>query len=130
MENEVYFDEQMKRLMQVTNTTSLSGLARYLGVRRSAVSDARRRGAIPPEWLIGLMQALSLNPDWILTGQGQPHLEEHVYEGDYSEWRLSEMREVLRKAPAKMLADELRRRIELAERQGRAKFTEEPKPRG
>lgn len=124
MEKDLYFDAQLKRLMLVTETTSLSGLARYLGVRQSAVSDARRRGAMPAEWFIGLMQIMNLNPEWILTGKGQPYLDAGTYEGDYSEWQLSEMREVLQKVPAKMLTDELQRRVLLAERQGREQLPE------
>ena len=63
-ENPSPFIEQLKRIHQITGTHSQTGLAAYLGVRRSAVTNAKRTGMIPAEWLLTLhtsgMQALTM----------------------------------------------------------------------
>ncbi|MDY7000750.1 MAG: S24 family peptidase [Thermodesulfobacteriota bacterium] len=47
-----------------------SALAEELGVRRAAVSDAKRQNRIPAEWLLKLCRGRGLNPNWLETGQG------------------------------------------------------------
>lgn len=49
-------------------------LARFLGIRQSAISDAKRRNTIPAEWLIKLLRFKGINPEWILTGFGPKYL--------------------------------------------------------
>ncbi len=49
-------------------------LAKFLGLRQSAISDAKRRQAIPAEWLIKLLRFKGINPEWILTGIGPKYL--------------------------------------------------------
>lgn len=48
-------------------------LAEMLGVSQALVSDARRRGAIPDDWLMTLVRLKNLNPEWVLLGTGSPH---------------------------------------------------------
>lgn len=43
------FDAQMERIHRATGTRTQVELAEFLGIRQSAVSDARRRGKIPAE---------------------------------------------------------------------------------
>ena len=45
-------------------------LARFLGIQQSSISDAKRRGAIPAEWLLKLLRHKGINPDWVLSGEG------------------------------------------------------------
>jgi len=45
-------------------------LAEILGIRQSSISDAKRRGTIPAEWLVKLQRGYGLNPDWIEFGTG------------------------------------------------------------
>ena len=45
-------------------------LADFLGIRQSSISDAKKRQAIPAEWLVKLLRLKSVNPEWILTGLG------------------------------------------------------------
>lgn len=66
--NEVTFNEIMMRIHSVTNTKTQSELARFLGIRQSSISDAKKRRAIPAEWLVKLLKHKSTNPDWILLG--------------------------------------------------------------
>ena len=49
-------------------------LGRFLGINQSAISDAKRRGTIPAEWLLTLLRGKGINPDWILTGKGARRL--------------------------------------------------------
>ena len=69
-ENPSPFIEQLKRIHQITGTHSQTGLAAYLGVRRSAVTNAKRTGMIPAEWLLTLLRVANVNPEWILSGAG------------------------------------------------------------
>ena len=59
------FDEQMARITQVIGAHTQVGLARLLGISKSSVSDAKRRGIIPVKWLDTLQHLKNVNPDWI-----------------------------------------------------------------
>ena len=61
-ENSSQFTEQLKRIHQISGTHNQSGLAAYLGVRRSAVTNAKRTGMIPAEWLLTLLRVANVNP--------------------------------------------------------------------
>ena len=50
-------------------------LAEFLGIRQSSISDAKRRGAVPAEWLLKLLLMKGINPVWVLTGQGSRWLQ-------------------------------------------------------
>lgn len=45
-------------------------LAEILGIRQSSISDAKRRGTLPADWLLTLQRRFGLNPDWIEFGTG------------------------------------------------------------
>ena len=49
-------------------------MGRFLGINQSAISDAKRRGTIPAEWLLTLLRGKGINPDWVLTGKGARRL--------------------------------------------------------
>lgn len=66
--NDVTFNEIMMRIQSVTNTKTQVELAKFLGIRQSSISDAKKRRAIPAEWLIKLLKNKNTNPDWILLG--------------------------------------------------------------
>lgn len=55
-------------------------LADFLGVRRASISDAKRRGSIPSEWLLTLLRKKRINPAWVLTGEGSRFLPERRFE--------------------------------------------------
>ena len=65
------FEEQMQRVWAVTGLRSITELADFFGTRPAAVSDAKRRRLIPTVWLRHLSRVLLVNPQWILTGQGE-----------------------------------------------------------
>jgi SOS-response transcriptional repressor LexA len=63
-------DAILGRIMEITGLTKQVELANLLGVRRAAITDAKRRGAIPTEWLVRLCRDLGANPAWLETGEG------------------------------------------------------------
>ncbi len=109
--------EQMKRLHHAAGTGTQQELAEYLGVPQASISDARRRGVIPVEWLAIVALSRNINPDWVLTGRGRPHCEESIggYADAYAAQEEAEVRSTLRRMPSRMLAEELLRRIAVAE---------------
>lgn len=69
-----YFQEIYDRFRQVTNAPTQVELAKVLGIRQSSISDAKRRGSIPPEWYLTLFEKFGLNPDWLKKGMGPMYL--------------------------------------------------------
>lgn len=51
-----------------------SELAGILGIRQPSISVAKRRQAIPAEWLIKLLRLKGINPEWVLTGRSPKRL--------------------------------------------------------
>ena len=64
------YSSAMERIRAVTGCETQRELGRFLGINQSAISDAKRRGTIPAEWLLTLLRGKGINPDWILTGKG------------------------------------------------------------
>ena len=117
-ENPSPFIEQLKRIHQITGTHSQTGLAAYLGVRRSAVTNAKRTGMFPAEWLLTLLRVANVNPEWILSGAGPCRFRrqtEDVYEDGETAWERQKDYEALQRLSSRALADELVRRIAVAE---------------
>ena len=115
-ENSSPFIEQLKRIHQITGTHSQTGLAAYLGVRRSAVTNARRTGMIPAEWLLTLLRVANVNPEWILSGAGPCRFRrqtENAHED--GETACQKDYEALQRLSSRALADELVRRIAVME---------------
>lgn len=61
------FESQIKRLHEVCGTTSLHGLANFLGVGLPELTDAKRRGKMPKKWL-GILVQKGLDAAWVLNG--------------------------------------------------------------
>lgn len=107
------FGAQMARIQLVTGKDSQIELANFLGVRQSAVSDAKRREKIPSCWLVTLLRVKNVHPEWILTGKGPCHVfvPSGQYETSYDAEEKQADAEALRRLPSRLLADELVRRI-------------------
>lgn len=109
------FDEQMERIKLITGKKTQAELAELLGIKQSSISDAKRRGSIPANWLIMLLRLNCANPEWILTGDGQLFVSfssiKPLYktEDERADYKAKE--KLLKQIPSKMLADELVRRI-------------------
>jgi phage repressor protein C with HTH and peptisase S24 domain len=64
------FDSFLKRVFEATGIRSQAELADALDINRSAITQARRKNAIPSKWLLRLFRQYGLNPDWVETGSG------------------------------------------------------------
>lgn len=49
------FQEQLERIKLISDARTQVELAKFLGIRQSEVSDAKRRREIPSSWLVILM---------------------------------------------------------------------------
>ena len=74
------FDDFIKRAFDAAGIDSQTDLARVLGVNRSAVTQARKKGAIPERWLLRLYRAYGINPEWLETGRGGTFIGRHAEE--------------------------------------------------
>lgn len=61
-----------QRVCQETEISTQMGLAKVLGVNRSAITQAKIRDAVPEKWILALARKCSLSPDWLEYGTG-PH---------------------------------------------------------
>ena len=64
------FATLLSRMQQATNTGTDAGLARILEVSPQSVSDARRKGKIPPVWLVRIAHKYQVSLDWLFFGTG------------------------------------------------------------
>jgi len=71
------FDEFLKRVFIATGIESQIELAAALGINRSAITQARKKGAVPDKWMLGLFRKFGLNPDWLESGKGSVFLKNH-----------------------------------------------------
>ena len=69
------FDVTLKRIFEATGIISQTGLASALGINRSAITQARKKDAIPDKWILQLYRIYGLNPDWVDTGSGPTFLK-------------------------------------------------------
>lgn len=68
------FEAAITRMKEITGQRTQSALARAIGIKQPTVSDATRRGVIPGDWLISLLEKYHANPLWITTGTGPRYL--------------------------------------------------------
>ncbi|WP_027370658.1 S24 family peptidase [Desulfovermiculus halophilus] len=93
------FTEFFTRLCSSTPIRSQTDLARHLHVNRSAVTQAKERGAVPERWVYKLARDFSLDPSW-LGGESQDPDHGMFSAGEYlpvplAEPRLSENGELV-----------------------------------
>ena len=74
------FDAFIKRVYDAAGIESQTDLAGILNVNRSAVTQARKKGAIPERWLLRLYRAYGINPEWLETGRGRTFIGRHATE--------------------------------------------------
>jgi phage repressor protein C with HTH and peptisase S24 domain len=65
------FETVLQRIFEATGINSQTELAKALGINRSAITQARKKNAIPDKWMLQLYRSFGLNPDWVETGTGQ-----------------------------------------------------------
>lgn len=64
------FEAQFKRVFEAAECKTQSALAELLEIKQSSISDAKRRKAVPSDWLVKLYEKRRINPEWIRMGQG------------------------------------------------------------
>ena len=64
----------LDRVFEAAGCHKQIDLADLLGIKQSSISDAKKRNAIPAEWLVKLLRLKGINPEWILTGLGPQKL--------------------------------------------------------
>ena len=69
-----YPQTPLRRVFIAAGCRTQSELADMLGIRQSSISDAKKRQAIPAEWLVKLLRLKGVSPEWILTGLGPERL--------------------------------------------------------
>lgn len=72
--SEEYFTAAYNRIREVTGCRTQVEVSEFLDIRQSSISDAKKRGNIPGEWLITLLEKNSINPLWIKTGRGDRYV--------------------------------------------------------
>lgn len=63
------FEKMYERIQTATKTQTQVELAKLLNIQQSSISDAKRRGSIPPDWVLKLFENHKVNPNWIKYGQ-------------------------------------------------------------
>lgn len=71
----IQFESAYARILSIASCRTQVELAEVLGIRQSSVSDAKKRGTVPAEWMLTLLQRFGVNPNWVLTGKGTQFLE-------------------------------------------------------
>ena len=65
---------RLARVFEAAGCRTQVELAAVLDISQPSISDAKRRGAIPSDWLVKLLQLRGVNPDWIMDGVGPKFL--------------------------------------------------------
>ncbi len=115
---------QLARVFEAAGCRTQVELAAVLDISQPSISDAKRRGAIPSDWLVKLLQQRGVNPDWILDGIGPKFLAPSDNPADtnypyetFPPVRACDaeiVRKILRCFPARDLQNELCRRSKKA----------------
>lgn len=53
----------LDRVYEAAGCRTQTELAKFLGMRQSSISDAKKRGKIPSDWLLTLWRKTGINPD-------------------------------------------------------------------
>ena len=72
------FDAFLHRVFRTTQLTTQTELADVLQINRSAITQARKKDALPARWLLQLFRTYGLNPGWLESGTGEPFIKPSV----------------------------------------------------
>lgn len=78
-----HFESFFERVAAATDIRSQTELAATLGINRSAVTQAKKKGTIPANWVLGLSRKFGLNPDWLEKGVGDPKESKFCYDPEF-----------------------------------------------
>lgn len=126
--NTLTFQEQLERIKEIVAARTQFELANFLGIKQAELSDAMRREKIPSGWLIILMRVKNVHPEWVLTGKGPCFISRAQESGCYETGEAFAKRkadeEALRRLSSRVLADELVRRIAVAQEKSLCSHTD------
>jgi phage repressor protein C with HTH and peptisase S24 domain len=74
------FESFLQRVFEATGIASQTELASALKINRSAITQARKKDAIPDKWILQLYRIFGINPDWLETGSGPTFLRSSAAE--------------------------------------------------
>lgn len=63
-------ENTLTRLKQALGVTTDTALAKALGIKQGSISGAKKKGTIPPGWIIGVAKETGVSADWLLWGTG------------------------------------------------------------
>lgn len=63
-------DNILDRMIRAIGGKTQSDLGKVLGISQASISEAKRKGKVPPEWFLKLSTEKKLDPNWLLTGSG------------------------------------------------------------
>lgn len=66
------FDEVLARVMTAAGAATETALAEILGIKQSSISSARKRGNLPPSWIMDIALKTGFSSDWIAFNEGEP----------------------------------------------------------
>lgn len=69
------FKSQFARLFVAAECRTQVELAKVLEIKQSSISDAKRRKAVPADWLMKLYEKKRINPEWLRSGIGSKWLQ-------------------------------------------------------
>ena len=81
--------DPMSRLLDASECKNQLELAKFLDLHPSAVAAGKKRGKLPPAWLLTALRKKGVNPDWIATGSGPRFLVPSPNEALDSAWHYS-----------------------------------------
>lgn len=73
--SDVNFNTFCRRAFEALGIDSQIDLSSVLGLNRSAITQAKKKGVVPDKWLLILFSRHGVNPDWIETGKGPVFLK-------------------------------------------------------
>lgn len=77
MDEELFsFQSTLDRLKSASKSSTDSALAKNLGLKQGSISSAKRKGQVPPSWLIRASNDFGVSLDWLYRGLGPMKQEE------------------------------------------------------
>lgn len=85
------FNEIFLRVKVATGIKRQKELSDLLDIREASISEAKKRGGFPSEWVVKLSTERGINPAWLLTGIGPMKVDGGGVEGKEESFSMSEM---------------------------------------
>jgi len=84
--NSETFDTVWARICEVTGWKNYGEMADFLGIKAPSVSGAKKRGAMPIEWIIKIARSYQTTEEWVSTGEGIKRKREEIREPHPAVW--------------------------------------------